>query len=368
MSRLTKNNILIYRLGSLGDTVMALPCFHKIKDSFPDADITLLTNRPVMAKAAPLEAVLGQNYFFNRVINYPVGTRSPRVLLDIILKIRRLKIDTVVNITPTRSRLAFKRDYLFFKAAGVKTLIGFDGANEDFEVAKDPLTGVNEWEAKRLARRIDVLGSIPLEDNHYWDLKLTKDEKLVADNCYKGQQQYTSTLVISLGTKNPANDWELDNWLILLENLSFALPGWQLLVIGAPNEKDAGDRCLLAWGKHSINLCGQTTPRESAAVLAKANVFIGHDSGPMHLAACVGVPCVGIYSARNLPGQWFPRGNFNQILYNLPACAGCGLEVCITQQKKCILSISVEQVQQAVLKVIDNKQKNITHSVNPILS
>src|SRR5476651_2573351 len=98
---ISKNNrILIYRLGSLGDTIMALPSFHQIKNSFPLADITLLTNKPVMTKAAAIETILGTEYFFNRTINYPVGTRSITVLFNLIRQIRALKIDTVISITP----------------------------------------------------------------------------------------------------------------------------------------------------------------------------------------------------------------------------------------------------------------------------
>jgi len=69
-------NIIIYRFGSLGDTIVALPCFHKIAQSFPTATRILLTNVPVSTKAAPLEAILGGSGLVDRVIAYPVGTRS----------------------------------------------------------------------------------------------------------------------------------------------------------------------------------------------------------------------------------------------------------------------------------------------------
>lgn len=336
----------------MGDTIMALPCFHKIKESFADADITLLTNKPVMAKAAAAESVLGSGYFFDRIINYPVGTRSPRILFALIMQIRRLNIDTVVNINPARSKMSLLRDYWFFKAAGVKNLIGFDAQNEDFEVCVDEATGINEWEAKRLARRIKSLGALPLDDDRYWDLKLTNQELQTADAMTAALPADMPVLAISLGTKNPANDWEIGNWQLLLQQLSGRLNGWALMVIGAADEVKTGDKCLEAWSGTGINFCGKSSPRVSAALLQKARAFIGHDSGPMHLAACVGTPAIGIYSARNLPGQWFPRGSNNRIIYRLPECAGCGLEVCVDQQKKCILSITVHEVKQALFDIL----------------
>ncbi len=62
----------------------------------------------------------------------------------------------------------------------------------------------------------------------------------------------------------------------------------------------------------------------------------------------MGVPCVSIYSARNVPGKWFPRGENNSILYHQTECFGCRLETCVEQAKKCILSIAVDEVLQAV--------------------
>lgn len=94
------------------------------------------------------------------------------------------------------------------------------------------------------------------------------------------------------------------------------------------------------------------TSRESAAVLKHATVFVGHDSGPMHLATSVGVPCVAIFSSRNKPGVWFPYGNNHQVLYHMSDCYGCGLDVCERYNKKCITSITPEEVTNALDQIL----------------
>lgn len=333
---------------------MALPCFHRVRESFPDAEITLLTNRPVATKAAPLEAVLGKQYFFDRVLDYPVGTRNPRVLLDLIRQIRALRIDTVVNLAAARSGMAVRRDRWFFRAAGVRRLIGFSARTVE---EADPITGENEWEATRLARRLDALGGIALDADRYWDLRLTPNELLAADQALGDTLSNAPILAVSIGTKQPANDWENDNWQRLLGQLQPILSDWRLVLIGSAEEADRSDSLLEAWGGTGLNLCGKLSPRASAALLRRASLFVGHDSGPMHLAACVGTPCVGIFSARNLPRQWYPRGNGNRIIYHRTECAGCGLEVCIDQQKKCIRSITVNEVQKAILDTITERSQ-----------
>lgn len=356
----SKQRILIYRLGSLGDTIIVLPCFNKIRECFPDADITLLTNRPVLAKAAPLEAILGKEYFYDRVIDYPIGTRDLKILFNLLKQIRNLKIDTVINLTAARSKKSAVRDAWFFKLAGIKKLIGFPSADEDFKVCIDPTTGKYEWEAKRIARRLNVLGAIPLEDDQYWNMRLSPKEVNAADEILKTSMCSTPFLAIGIGTKVQSNDWEEQNWIGLVEKLKQKVPGWRLIIVGAEDEAERANRCIAAWGDNAVNLCGKTSPRVSAAILKQAEIFIGHDSGPTHLAACVGTPCVAIFGARNLPGRWYPRGNQNKIIYHETDCAGCGLEICNEQQKKCILSISIDEVQNAVIELLNNK-KAIKH-------
>ena len=76
-------SVVIYRLGSLGDTIVALPCFHQIARSYPDARRILLTNVPVSTKAAPVEAVLRGTGIIDGVIAYPLSLRSPATLLSL---------------------------------------------------------------------------------------------------------------------------------------------------------------------------------------------------------------------------------------------------------------------------------------------
>ena len=77
---MSDRKVLIYRLGSLGDTVVALPSLHIVACAFPDAERRVLTNFPMSGKEAPFEAVIGGTGLVHGYFRYPVGFRNPQEL------------------------------------------------------------------------------------------------------------------------------------------------------------------------------------------------------------------------------------------------------------------------------------------------
>ena len=147
-----------------------------------------------------------------------------------------------------------------------------------------------------------------------------------------------------------------DNWRALLNRLAAQYPNHALALCGAPEESEASEFAADGWRQNSrtpvVNLCGLLTPRESAAAISQARIFVGHDSGPMHLAAAVQTPCVAIFAARNKPRVWFPYGKQHRIVYHQTDCWGCGLETCIIEKKRCLTSITVDEVITEVRAVL----------------
>jgi ADP-heptose:LPS heptosyltransferase len=345
--------VLVYRLGSLGDTLIALPSFHLIARAFPSAERRLLTNLPVAAKAPAAAAVLEHTGLIHGYMRYTTGTRSIRELLRLAVAIRRWQPDVLVYLTGARGLDAARRDAKFFRLAGVSRQIGVPlttAAQLNLYGGETPGTpdADLEPEASRLVRNLRELGNARLDDPSSWDLRLAPEEHATAARAIGPQALQHELLAVSVGTKVQSKDWGRDNWRELLTRLASTFPNRALLLAGSSEESEASDFAAADWqrsgGGPVVNLCGRLTPRESAAAFVRARLFIGHDSGPMHLAAAVGTPCVAIFAARNIPRQWFPYGAQHRILYHHVECAGCGLETCIEQQKKCILSITSDEV------------------------
>jgi heptosyltransferase III len=352
------SNVLVYRLGSLGDTIIVLPAFHLVREAFPDARLSLLTNVPINGKAAPVADVLGGVCSFDEVIAYPAGTRSVHELTALISLLRRRRFSHCVYLAkPKGGIVSLCRDWTLFKVAGVRKIIGMPWKQENRLCLPLPGTDSVEWDCARTMRCLSELGAPDINDSRWWDLNLTAEERAEADVCLHPLASHP-LVAFSIGTKAFSKDWEDVNWVPFLRRFSSAYPEFRGFFVGSPDERDRCDRLMRESGVRGINLCGQLSPRASAAALARARLFVGHDSGPMHLAACVGTPVVAIFSARNLACEWFPRGgtDTNRIIYHRTECAGCGLDVCVEQGKKCILSITVDEVMEACEGLINSRQ------------
>lgn len=347
--------VLIYRLGSLGDTVFALPCFHLIERSFPQAERVLLTNFPVNAKAPAAAAVLDGSGLVHSYMSYTVGMRKISQVLRLALAIRRFRPDLLVYLTVPRGAKAVKRDAAFFRFCGIRRIIGLpigDLAVKEYY----PETGLWEREASRLLRCMRPLGEVDVDDLRNWDLRLTSTEIAKASELLA---PFAARPIIACGpgTKQQSKDWGKEKWRELLGRLSAKFPGHALALIGAEEESATADFASALWNGPRLNFCGQLTPRESAAVIRHACLFLGPDSGPMHLAAAYGVPCAIPFSSIDHPGCAFPIGNIHRPIYHPVECSFCMLPVCIENKKICINSISVDEMFQAALQVMRPKEE-----------
>ncbi len=154
-------NVQIYRLGSLGDTVVALPCSYKIAASFPQSKRALLTDMPVSVKAAPAELVLAGTGLIDSVISYPQEIRDPAALMTLIKQLRAFRFDAAIYMTLPRGRLSLLRDYLFLKACRVKKIYGIP-FQSDVYFNRRNAAGVLERESERLVRSLRALGPVDL--------------------------------------------------------------------------------------------------------------------------------------------------------------------------------------------------------------
>src|SRR6185312_10619730 len=121
---ISAKRVLIYRLGSLGDTIVALPALHLVARAFPEAERRMLTNFPVNAKAPPAAAILENTGLVHGYFRYAVGTRNPLALLSLWWKLIRWRPQVLVYLGAQRGIESAHRDAVFFRLCGIRRLIG----------------------------------------------------------------------------------------------------------------------------------------------------------------------------------------------------------------------------------------------------
>ena len=347
--------VLIYRLGSLGDTVISLPCLHLVARTFPDAERCLLTNVPINATAPAAAAVLENSNLIQRYFHYPVNTRNFFLLAGLVWTIRRYKPDLLIYLAAPRGEAALDRDIRFFRLCGIRNIYGLP-IGELALNQQNPQTGLAESEAHRLARTLRPLGDALLHEQSSWDLQLTREELAFGEEtaaAFAGNPY----IVCAPGCKAQANDWEDQNWAAFLEQLSNKLPHLRLLLTGAASDYERNQKLARSWKGRSLNISGTTGPRQAVAIMVHAAMYVGPDSGPMHIAAAAGTPCLAIFSARNPAGVWFPNGFQNgpvhHPVYHRTDCSPCGLLTCVQEQKRCILSIQPSEPLALALRILE---------------
>ncbi|UJX45581.1 glycosyltransferase family 9 protein [Xanthobacter sp. YC-JY1] len=326
--------LLIYRLGSLGDTIIAVPFFRRIAELYPEHERIVLTNIPISSKAAPLLTVLGTS-LVHRAISYPVGTRSPAALWDLRRRLLELETDTMIYLMPSRGLAGVYRDVAYFRLCGFRNLHGVPWTRDLDTCRVVQGSGEEEPECERLARALSCLGPIDLHDQANWDLSLDAAEIAAGSQAVAGLGG-APVIAINMGGKAAQKDWGIDNWRRLLTAIGRSRPDHGLLVVGAREDAERVQTVRDAWPGPVSNQCGTLSPRESAAAIKGSRVFIGHDSGPLHLASAVRVPCVGLFGDFNRPRKWHPYVGDNRTLHDMRG----------------VRAIAVEQVVSAVAELL----------------
>jgi ADP-heptose:LPS heptosyltransferase len=241
------------------------------------------------------------------------------------------------------------RDRFFFQTlCGIRTIVGLRSTPP--YPARDRRHRLIRLESESTRLRASIAGGVisaaPGPADHRLPLTAAHRERaavrLAATNGSR-------LVAFAPGSKMPAKMWPLDRFAAAGSALLARYPDIRLVVLGGgAEEQQQAERLTAAWGARSVNLVGLSI-WDTAAVLERCSLYVGNDTGTMHLAASVGVPCVAIFSARDNPGRWEPAGAGHTVLRRDVPCAGCVLADCVEHQKICLTSIAVDEVVAAAV-------------------
>lgn len=352
--------VLVFHVGSLGDTLVALPSFWRIAEAYPTAQRVMLTKMPARGGIPVGREILdGSGLFHDYLLfegdHHAYGGAPPRWrkwlgILRLAFELRLRRFDVAIYLAPSaREPAQARRDTFFFRLAGIRTVFGVAPAGDPRGEVKPRL------EAQRLLDRLQDTPVRPRGDTPLRrDLALGSTDHAFMSQWLEARVPHAAMsrpwVAFAPGSNLPSKLWPAERFEAVGRALIERHAVWPV-VVGGPEDRDVASRLLQAWGC-GTDAAGALSVRQSAALLARCRLFIGNDTGTMHLAAAGGLPCVALFSARDEPGKWEPMGGPHRILRKAVPCAGCMLVRCDEQDRLCLRLIDVEEVLAAAEELL----------------
>jgi len=327
------NNILVIKLRYIGDVLLATPTLRAIKAARPDVRITMMVNRGT-------EDVLSGNPDVDEIMVLDKGSLGAQSRL--IAGLRGRQFDTVIDLTDG-DRSAF-----LTWISGASVRIGFNDEHRwrgrYYTEVVPPVPTVRH----RIDRDLDALKPLSIQagskDPQLW---LMPEEKNRADQLLHqlGIQQSQSFVILQPGARYWFKAWPPERFAELADRLT-SQHGCQVLVGGSEQDLDVAQQIQQRATCHAIIMAGRTTIKQFAAIAKKSSLFVGSDSGAMHMASAVGTPVVALFGPSS-PREWGPRGGPVEVLYKEIDCRSCFHPTCTRGEENCMKLISVEEVMAA---------------------
>jgi lipopolysaccharide heptosyltransferase II len=353
--------ILAVRLDNLGDVLVTTPAFHAIKESLPEAELTLLTS-PVGAQAAHLNPDL------DGVIVYQAPWMDPWHTLPqdsareqrMITLIRERRFDGAIIFTSFRQS-PLPAAYLCYLAdIPLRLAASIDGPGSLLTTRhKHPERMMHEVE-----RGLDLVGSIGLTTADQ-DLVLKVPDEALAEltdlldgATAGGIDPRRPLIVVHPGCSMPARTYPWEMYAQVVEQLVEQL-GATVMLTGAANEQTLVERVRAqvraALRQSVIPAAGALPFPAFCALIAVADLTITNNTGPMHIAAAVKTPVVALFALTNPPEQWGPWHVLHRQLYHDVPCRICYSRIC-PYGHECLRLVTPEMVVDAARELLASTQ------------
>jgi len=334
--------ICLIKPSALGDVVQALPLLGMLRARFPTATISWVIRRA-------LADILTGHPDLTEVI--PFHRRgSWRESLRLLSLLRGRRFDLVFDLQGL-SRTGFMT---FATRAPLR--VGLETAREGASLACNCLLPDSNRDVAAHERYWRVAEALGMADYPRTAVipMAAADEAWVADRL---RNLPRPILAIHPGAFWPTKRWPADKFSQIVRRF-----GGSAVVVGSTGERDLAARCIEARGTaipKRLNLAGETTLKQLAALLRTVDVLVSNDSGPMHLAAALGTPVVGIFTCTN-PKLSGPSGSIHELVSTNVACRGGYHKSCPRWGQAhlgCMDELSVDRVWSGLKRILERRRK-----------
>jgi ADP-heptose:LPS heptosyltransferase len=360
--------ILLVRLRLIGDVVFTTPLIRAIRRHLPDAHLTYLVEPP----AVP---IVRGNPHLNEIVVAPRRGGLARIVDDVRIaaRLRRQRFDVAVDLHggPRAAWLTW--------ASGARKRIGYRVAGRRWvythAVERAPDLGprhsvLNQWDLLAPLgigppdRSRDAIEMVPDPD-----AAAEVDRRLRALGIHADHE----VAVVHVSAGNPFRRWPLESFVELVVQLASANRRRRILLTSGPSDRSAARRVAVAararlGSAEQIPETADFDLAELRALVDRAAVYIGGDSGPLHVASASTTPIVALFgptlAERSMPWR-DPRWIAEAVDAGPLPCRPCNQRECVTRDFRCLTSIAAQQVIDAAERALAAGREQ--HAVSPAL-
>lgn len=333
IDRTAIRNILVIKLRAVGDVLLSTIVTKNLRLAFPDARIDYLTESPSID-------VLKGNPYVDATLEYDRATMNG---LAVVRLVRRQRYDMVIDL------FGNPRTALVSKLSGARYRVGyrFRGRTYAYNVMAEPRGS----EVHNTEFNLDALRAIgvAIQDRNIY-FQFTPEDAAVVD-AFLSRSGHDGKLLFGVNTGGGwyTKRWGIDRFAALSDRLIDRFDG-QVVLTWGPGQMAEVER-LQSMMRHRALIPPSTTLPQLGALLKRCSIVVTNDSGPMHIAAAVGTPVLGIYGPTSpmLQGPFGPR----HLTVNKEGldCLGCNLTKCPIGHP-CMLELSVDAVMHSVEQLL----------------
>ena len=284
--------ILIIHTAFIGDIVLSTPLIQKLKDLYPKSKIDYLT-------LPTNQSVLYNNPNLNEIILYDKKGKDKGIkgFLKVLKILKQKKYDYAV--IPHR----FIKSILLAKLAKIPDIVGFDVATGSSLLDKKVHYDMKKHEVERLLNLVGYEGKkipvriYPAKEN------FVKIEKMLKNSGYTGKKEQ-KLILVAPGSQRPEKMWPIEKYREIIERLK-KNKNYFIGITGSKSEKELP--LNFEKDKNVIDFRGEISLVEFGALISKADVVVGNDSSPIHIASGFEKPFViGIFGPGKRSLGFFP--------------------------------------------------------------
>ena len=338
--------LLIRATNWVGDAIMALPALQGVRRRFADAHIAILA-LPYVAEIYEGQGIADELIVYDRTRGH-AGIRG-RERLAATLKSKRF--DTALLL-----QNAFDAAWIAWRA-GIPQRIGYNRDGRGLLLTKAilvPKAGEIPAHEKfyylELLRRAGWAESLP--DVPEIALRVSADQLERAEEKLRalGARAGATRIAVGAGASyGSAKCWPPERFAQALNQLRLERDA-DVVLFGTPTENEVSAAIQTGLTRPALNLTGKTQIAELPALLSRCNVFLGNDSGAMHVAAAVGLPVVAVFGPTD-PHGTAPATTRCTIVQERPYCSPCFLRRCPTDHR-CMTAVKPEMVSAPLLRAL----------------